>query len=436
VSDADKTKIEAETRFLRGVYYFELKKNFNNTPYVDENWDEITEVGNRDDLWPFIEADFTFAKDNLPATQGEDGRANKWAAAAFLGKALLYQGKFGEAKDIFTDVINNGVTAHGDPYDLLPYYADAFRSTSDNSQESVFASQAAAGTGSIENANAGMVLNFPNGPVGPGCCGFFQPSFELANSFRTDASGFPLLDGSYNDASNELANDQGLAAADPFTPDAGNLDPRIDHSIGRRGLPYLDWGIHPGITWIRNQAYGGPFSPKKFIYYLSGAGVENDVSSWTPGYTALNYNLIRFADVLLMGAEAELEAGSLDKAAEYIDRVRTRAANSLVLDTNGDPAANYVISNYGSFGSKDAARTALRMERKLELSGEGHRKYDLVRWGIATETLNAYIDHENALLDGPFVTASFSTNQDEYLPIPQNEIDLLGADVLVQNPGY
>jgi starch-binding outer membrane protein, SusD/RagB family len=436
VAEADRTQIAAEARFLRGVYYFELKKNFNNTPYVDENWDEVSEVGNREDLWQYIEADFTFAMDNLPETQNEAGRANKWAAAAFLGKALLFQGKFGEARTILDDVIENGVTANGAPYDLLPNYADAFRSPFDNNPESVFASQAAANTGSVQNANAGMVLNFPNGPVGPGCCGFFQPSFELANSFRTDANGKPLLDGSYNDSANELANDQGLGVADPFTPDAGNLDPRIDHSIGRRGLPYLDWGVHPGVTWIRNQPYGGPFSPKKFIYYLAGAGTENDVSDWTPGYTAVNYNLIRFADVLLMGAEAELEAGSLDKAAEYIDRVRTRAANSILLDENGDPAANYVISTYDSFGSKDAARTALRFERKLELSGEGHRMYDLVRWGIATETLNAYLAHEDPLLNAPFVGASFTTNQDEFLPIPQNEIDLLGADVLVQNPGY
>ncbi|HFA48122.1 MAG TPA: RagB/SusD family nutrient uptake outer membrane protein [Bacteroidetes bacterium] len=441
VSADDLTRISAEARFLRGHYYFGLKKNFNNTPYVDENWDEVTPVDNKADLWSFIEADFQFAFANLPGTQSDAGRANKWAAAAYLGKAFLYQGKYADAKGMFDQVISSGTTANGQPYGLNPNYADAFRSTNDNSMESVFASQAAAGTGSIQNANPALVLNFPHGTAGParpgGCCGFFQPSFELANTFRTDANGLPLLDGSYNDPANALVNDQGLASSDPFTPDAGNLDPRLDHSIGRRGIPYLDWGPHPGKDWIRDQPYGGPYSPKKFIYYQAGNGVENDLSSWTPGYTAVNYNIIRYADVLLMAAEAEIELGNLDKGMEYINMVRERAMNSPVLDDAGNPAANYVINLYTSFASQDEARKALRMERKLELSGEGHRKYDLVRWGIAANVLNNYIAHEKALLNNSsFDIANFTANNDEYLPIPQDEIDLIGADVLVQNPGY
>jgi len=440
VSDADKTRISAEARFLRGHYYFELKKNFNNTPYVDESWDELTPVSNNADLWPSIEADFKFAYDNLPETQGDAGRANKWAAAAYLGKTYLFQGKWPEAKSMFDEVITKGVTANGQPYGLNPNYGEAFHSTNDNSMESVFASQAAAGTGDINNANAAMVLNFPHGSTGParpgGCCGFFQPSFELANSYRTDGSGLPLLDGSYNDAANEVKSDMGLESGDAFTPDAGNLDPRIDHAIGRRGIPYLDWGPHPGKDWIRDQPYGGPYSPKKFIYYLGGSGVENDASSWTPGYTAVNYNIIRYADVLLMAAEAEVELNNLDQAMTYVNMVRSRAAGSPVLDDNGAPAANYVISNYTSFPNQDMARQAVRMERKLELSGEGHIKYDLVRWGIAASTLNAYLAHENALLTSPFAGATFTANNDEYLPIPQDEIDLQGADVLTQNPGY
>lgn len=440
VSESAKTKIAAEARFLRAHYYFGLKKNFSNTPYVDETWDEVTPVSNSQDLWPFIEADFQFAYDNLPGTQGDAGRANKWAAGAYLGKTYLFQGKFTEAKNILTTVIADGVTSSGEPYGLNPNYADAFRSTNDNNLESVFAAQAAAGTGTIQNANPAMVLNFPHGTAGParpgGCCGFFQPSIDLANSHRTDGDGFPLLDNSYNQESNAVKNDLGLQSADAFTPDAGNLDPRLDHSIGRRGIPYLDWGPHPGFDWIRDQAYGGPYSPKKYIYYAGGEGVENDASSWTPGYTAVNYNIIRFADVLLMAAEAEIEAGSVDKAMEYINMVRNRAKNSPVLDANGDPAANYVIEPYATLGSQAEARTKLRFERKLELSGEGHRMYDLVRWGIASDVLNAYLDHEDGFLNSPFAGASFTANKNEYLPIPQNEIDLVGPDVLKQNPGY
>ena len=433
VSADTRTRIEAEARFLRAHYYFELKKNFNNTPYVDETWDEITPVSNTADLWTFIEADFKFAYDNLPGMMSDAGRANKWAAGAYYGKALLFQGKWSEARTVLSDVVNNGMTANGQPYDLNANYADAFRSPNDNSAESVFAVQAAAGTGDVINANAGMVLNFPNGPGAPGgCCGFFQPSFELANTFRTSADGLPLLDGSYNDDANALVTDMGIESAEPFDVDADPVDTRLDHSIGRRGIPYLDWGPHPGKDWIRDQPYAGPYAPKKFIYYQAGNGTENDLSSWTPGYTAVNYNIIRFADVLLMLAEAEVEAGSLDEAAALVDRVRTRAANSTIADS----PANYSVGTYGSFGSQAMGRMAVRMERKLELSGEGHRMYDLVRWGVASDVLNAYLAYEGPKLNAPFAGATFDANKDEYLPIPQTEIDLLGSDVIIQNPGY
>ncbi|MDF1698636.1 MAG: RagB/SusD family nutrient uptake outer membrane protein [Saprospiraceae bacterium] len=434
VSEEDKTRISAEARFLRAHYYFELKKNFNNTPYVDENWDEVTPVGNTADLWTFIEADLKFAFDNLPETMADAGRANKWAAGAYYGKALLYQGKYGEAKTVLNNVVDNGTTANGTPYGLNNSYAMAFRSTNDNSMESVFAAQAAAGTGDINNANAGLVLNFPNGPGAPGgCCGFFQPSFELANSFRTDANGLPLLDGSYNDDANKLKTDMGVEAADPFTVDEGPVDTRLDHSIGRRGIPYLDWGPHPGKLWIRDQPYAGPYAPKKFIYYQAGIGTENDGSSWTPGYTAVNYNIIRFSDVMLMAAEAEIESnGDLGRANDLINDIRQRAANSLIEDS----PASYNVGLYGAFSGQADARAALRMERKLELSGEGHRMYDLVRWGEAATALNLYLSIDGPQLNAPFAGASFDAGTDEYLPIPQDEIDLLGSDVLIQNPGY
>ena len=119
-----------------------------------EMWDEITPVGNGADLWPFIEADLKFAYDNLPEIQSDAGRANKWAAGAYYGKALLFQGKYAEAKGVLNAVIANGVTAKGEPYGLLDKYSDAFRSPLDNNKESVFASQAAAGTGDVSNANA------------------------------------------------------------------------------------------------------------------------------------------------------------------------------------------------------------------------------------------------------------------------------------------
>lgn len=443
VSDADKTRIEAECKFLRGFYYFELKKLFNNTPYLDETVDYaagIEETGNSTELWPMIESDIQFAYDNLPETQSAPGRVNKWAAGGFLAKAKLFQHKYTEALALFNTVIANGKTANGLDYALVPKFGDLFRASNDNSSESVFSIQSAAGTGTINNANPDFVLNFPYNGGPAGCCGFNQPSFDLANAFRTDATGLPLLDGSANMGANQLKTDQGVAAADPFTPDAGNLDPRIDHAVGRRGIPYLDHGPHPGVAWIRDQSYGGPYAPKKFIWTKAEFDAGNvDNSSWTPGYTAVNYPLMRFADVLLMAAECEVEAGSLEQARTYVNMIRTRASNpaGFVMD-GGSPAANYVIGTYSvPWVDQDLARTAVRFERRLELSDEGHRFYDLVRWGGAAQVLNAYLSYERTKVSAsPFVGATFTAGVNEYLPIPQREIDILGSDILKQNPGY
>ena len=444
INENVKTNISAQTRFLRGFYYFELRRLFNAVPYLDENMsaEEAAKVPNNVDIYPKIEEDFKFAAVNLPEIQAESGRANQWAAKAFLAKVYLYQQKFSEAGTLFTGVIQNGVTSNGRPYSLVPKYADFFKAENDNSAESVFAAQTAVNTGSTANANGENVLNFPynTGSDGPaGCCGFFQPSFDLVNSFRVDANGLPLPDGTYNHPANEVKSDFGLKSNNPFTPDAGPLDPRLDHSVGRRGIPYLDWIEHPGDEWIRDQQYAGPYSPKKFVFYKATMNTFTDGTSWTRGWTAINQPLMRFADVLLMAAECEIEAGSLEKAREYVNRVRTRAANpdSWVKRADGSNAANYVIGLYDQpWTDKAAARDAVRFERKLELSGEGHRFFDLVRWGVAATVLNAYLQFEGARLIIALGGASFTPNKDEYYPIPQREIDILGAEILKQNPGY
>ena len=233
----------------------------------------------------------------------------------------------------------------------------------------------------------------------------------------------------------------GVLTKEAFTPDAGNVDPRLDHTVGRRGLPYLDWMDHPGADWIRNQPNGGPYSPKKFTYYKSDRGSLQDNSSWTPGYTALNFPIIRFADVLLMAAEVEIEVGSLTKALEYTNLVRNRAANAAGFVMRGTaPAAKYTIKEYpaSTFASKASATTAVRFERRLELGDEGHRFFDLVRWGIAAATVNAYLTYEGAGARLPTTLggSKFTAGKDELLPIPQAQIDIQGKDVLKQNPGY
>lgn len=155
----------------------------------------------------------------------------------------------------------------------------------------------------------------------------------------------------------------------------------------------------------------------------------------------MNYTIIRFADVLLMAAEAEIEAGSLEKAREYVNMVRARAANPdywVKEYDSDDNAANYNISEYpaSAFADKASATEAVRFERKLELSGEGHRFFDLVRWGVAAEVLNEYLDYEGQFLVTKFGGANFTAGKNEFQPIPQPQIDIQGSDVLTQNPGY
>jgi hypothetical protein len=298
-------------------------------------------------------------------------------------------------------------------------------------------------TGNVNNANGFDDLNYPynTGSDGPGnCCGFFQPSFSLANAYRT-VNGLPILTETagapdYNSTANALKQDYQISSSVAFTEDADPLDPRIDHTIGRRGIQYLDWIEHPGKNWIRDQTYAGPYSPKKYVYYKRQENTLTDGSSWTRGYATMNFNIIRFADVLLMAAEAEIEAGSLITALGYINQVRNRAANPAGFVMKGGVAeANYVISPYTAFADKTTAQKAVRMERMLELATEGHRFFDLVRWATDVTTLNAYLAYESKYLVTKFGGASYQAT-DKYLPIPQAQIDIQGTSVLKQNPGY
>ena len=451
IQAADQTRIEGEARFLRGHYHFEAKKMWNKVPYYDETFVELADynIPNDVDIWPKIEEDLKFAYDNLPVTMNAKGRANKYAAGAVYAKALLFQGKYAAAKPVLDDVYTNGKNAQGVAYALLPKYSDNFNADTKNSTESVFAVQYSVNDGSAaDNGGWGEVLNFPY-TGGPGtCCGFFQPSQDLVNSFKTSAAGLPDPD-TYNDVI--VTNDAGLTSLQPFTPYAGTLDARLDWTVGRRGIPYLDWGKHPGYNWVRDQAYGGPYSPIKNTYYKAQERIKTDVSFWTSGITANNYTLIRFADVILMLAECEVEVGSLEKARQLVNIVRARAANPAGFVMDGAlPAANYVVGVYPlaapQFATQATARKAVRFERKLELGMEGHRFFDLVRWGVAATEINRILDY-NGGVSHPSINnkrnylagANFTAGKNEYFPIPQSQIDLSGSGgtpTLKQNPGY
>ncbi len=419
--DDIRTQRIAEARFLRGHYHFELKKTFDCVPFIDET-ETDGRVPNNADIWPNIEADLQAAADVLPWTQTEIGRATKGAALALLGKAQLFQHKYSEAKANFDQVIASG------QYSLTANYHDNFNAITRNNSEGVFVVQQAVNEGTAgDNGNIGDVLNYPHGGGPGGCCGFHQPSQSLVNAFQTDANGLPLLD-TYNN--NDVKNDEGVAAADPFTPHTGPLDPRLDWTVGRRGIPYLDWGLHPGAGWIRAQFYGGPYAPKKLVYYKSQENVQTSASGWTKGYTVNNVKLIRYADVLLMAAECEVELNNLEKARELVNLVRARAANPagwVKLD-NGSPAANYLIGLYNTpWTDQGTARKAVRFERRLEMGTEGHAFYDLVRWGVAAAEKNAYFAKESAKRTY-LLGATFEAGHDDYYPLPALALTLSAKD--------
>src|SRR5699024_496114 len=288
-----KVDVEGEARFLRGHYYFELKRMFNNIPWIDEETEEFKQpnTGESAASWADIEADFQYAYDNLPETQPKAGQANKWAAASYLAKTYVYQGKWQEAQQLLTTIINQAVTASGEPYALQDNYGYNFRADHENSSESIFSIQYTGpnGTGTIDNSRQEDMLNYPYGsPFN--CCGFFQSTQDLVNSFQTNAQGLPMPD-SYN--GHMLENDMGIASNEAFTIAETSVDPRLDYSVGRRGVPYKDWGPHPGAQWVRDQTYGGPYNPLKHVYRQENADNFGNNNEWAPG-SAVNYDIIRF----------------------------------------------------------------------------------------------------------------------------------------------
>ena len=432
IEDGDFSAQLAEARFLRGHWNFQLQTMYGNVPYIGDAEYSATEFNqpNPGPIWDKIEADFDYAVNNLPASQAEPGRPNSWVAKAYLGKTYLHQSKWSDASGMLNDVVNNG------PYDLLPNFVNNFRSDGENGSESLFAIQFTTDGGQSFNANSTGALNFPNpGPFGS-CCGFYQPTQDLLNAFQTDADGLPLLD-TYNQQ--DVASDYGVLSSESFTPHTGNLDPRVDYTVGRRGIDYNGYGEHIGSDWIRAQFsdISGPYLPKKNVYWADDASNTQATGGWGQQLSGINYNVIRFADVLLMAAEAAVETGDLSTALANVNRVRERAKTSSYLqavDGSGD-AATYVIEPYADFPNADMARKAVRFERRIELGMEGHRMFDLRRWGNFKNVMTTYFSNEARTISNIADKVSPVEDKHNLYPIPLGAIDLSGG-ALSQNPGY
>jgi starch-binding outer membrane protein, SusD/RagB family len=434
LDDATYALFVGQARALRGHYHVEAIKLWGNVPYVDEETDPTT-VTNTADITDLVLADLA-AGLSLPTNMSQTGRFNKTVVQVLLAKATMQlKGDYTTALG-YLNSAKGGTAPDGSAIGLEDNYGDIFDIEFRNGKEAVYTVQYSVndGSGGI-NAGTGEVLNFPykGGGSPGGCCGFFQPSQEFVNSFRTNADGLPLLDGSYNN--DPVLNDQGLAIdATNYVLDPGNLDPRLDWSVGRRGIPYLDWGPHTGQDWIRDQSYAGPFSPKKQVYKKAQEGQFTEVGNWTSGYTANGYRMIRYADILLLAAECQAQTGDLAGALANVNLVRARAANESgwVKNEDGTNAAKYVIGEYTSFSDKATALSAILMERKLELGQEGHRWFDLKRFGVSTTAINSYLTYSKTL-GQTYITSSTSYSAgNDLFPIPQRQIDLSNG-ALVQN---
>lgn len=460
IKPEEAVQIEAEAKFLRGFYYFYLVALWKNVPWIDETVSYSAGnyfVPNIEPVWPKVEEDFMFAADNLTATKSQVGRANKWAAKSFLAKTYMFQKKFTEAKALLDDIIPNGQTSNGKKYELLANYGDNFLTSKKHGSEAVFAVQMSVNDGANgPNGNPGDANNGSFGGPASCCYGWFQPTYDLVDAYQTDAvTGLPLLDTYQN---TPLPNDNGLASSDPFAPYTGTLDSRLDYCVGRRGIPYKDWGVNPGKAWVRNQFNGGPYLAIKNIATQARVATDRQGGG---GATNSPLNLIRFSDVLLWAAECEVEIGSLAKAEEYVNIVRTRAANPAswvhtYIDPSKPaagftdiPAANYKVGLYtGQFeaNGKSYARKAVRFERRLELAMEHNRYLDLLRYDgndfdVAARH-NLVMQAEALRISNPnnlYKTGVFVKGKNELFPIPLDQIELStkdGVSVLVQNPKW
>lgn len=438
ITQAQSDEYLQQIRALRGWYHFDAWRMWGGkVPYVDETTDPGT-VTNTGDVRPQIIADLTEGT-KLPVNMGAVGKFNKTVCQINLAKAMMdMNGDYAGALTLLNEAKTSGKKPDGADIGLAPTYGEVFDIVNRNGIEAIYTVQYSVNDNSGgTNGGNGEVLNFPykGGGSPGGCCGFFNPTQEFVNSFRT-SGGLPLLDFSYN--LDPVKNDQGIGIATPFVPDAGPLDPRLDWSVGRRGIPYWDWGKHTGADWIRDQTYSGPYNPKKQVYKKSQEGTYTEVGNWTSGYTANGYRMIRYADLLLLIAECEIEAGSLDNARTLVNLVRARAANPAGFVMDGAvPAANYVINQYPAagapFDSKDNARVALRLERKLELGQEGHRWFDLNRWGTTVTELNRALTYEKTNPWGTNLYGGATVGpEDVSFPIPQRQLDLSNG-ALVQN---
>ena len=421
-----------ECRFIRGHFYFLLKVLFKSIPYIDEtvaieDYGTISNIAlSNDELWQKIADDFKAAYDNLPESQGTDvGRANKYSAAAYLAKTYLYKAYRQDEKHNVTEInaedlkqvltFSNEVMSSD--YGLEDDFAYNFLPGSyENGKESLFAIQHSTDDGTLYGRlNFSDALNVPM--KFSGSCDFQKPSQNLVNAYKT-VNGLPEFS-DYNKAD--------------YNANTDKVDPRLYHTVALPGVPYkYDKKNIFDESWTRNKAVYGLYSSLKENVAL------NDPSSvLIDPFRAKTKNkiVIRYADVVLMRAEALIELDREKEALPLINEIRERAKKSTgLIDYAENVDIALYVDNVNCNWTKPYAREALRWERRLELAMESQRFFDLVRWGIADSVINTFYKEE-APKRTYYEDAHFEKNRAEYVPIPQQQINF-SKQVYKQNYGY
>ncbi len=433
VSESDfalKNTRMGEMYFLRGHFYFMLKVVFGHIPFVDEDlpideYDNVANTLSNDEQWAWIVEDFKKAYDLLPESQNEIGRVNKYAAAAYLSKAYLYKAYRQDEKNNMTGIdasdlgevlkYTEFVLGSG-KYELEPDFAFNFLPGAyENGKESLISVQYSKDDGTMfGRLNWGDVLSLPQGL---GCCDFHKPSQNLVNAFKTN-KGLPMFD-NFDDANYD-------AATNPS-------DPRLFHTVALPDFPFkYNTDLVYVKEWNRNSnVYGYYASLKENVDPSCDCFVNID-----PFYgNTKNRALIRYADVVLFRAEALIELGRQNEALPLINQIRERAQKSVNFISY---APNLDISLYqpgvNCTWNQDFARQALRWERRLEFAMEGSRFFDLVRWGIAANVMSDFFKTESNRISY-YKNAQFTKNKNEYIPIPQKQINYVGG-IYKQNVGW
>ncbi|MGM9811460.1 MAG: RagB/SusD family nutrient uptake outer membrane protein, partial [Muribaculaceae bacterium] len=392
----------AEMKVIRAHHYFELVRLFNKVPYIDENLPTASYVDvpndeyTREQHLARIADDLLDAANHLPERQSEVGRINRNIALAYAAKVKLYEAYEQDEQTHAVKNINKALLKEVvqlidqvKGYDLLSDFQQLDLIAYENGCESVFAVQYSMNDGSSDagRVNWSNLLNSPGGNSPYHGDGFFLPSQDLINAYQTDESGLPVFDyQSLPDYSVvEFSDEQHQTLSNV----EHTIDPRLDFVVGRPTITYKTYRETPCQSWVRDRGVYGHNCAKRFWVSPESSDM---FQGWPWGASHLNWQIIRYADLLLYKAEALIEIGEdLDTARELINRVRQRAMQSQHVKDFNDPekdAANYKIGLYPASGwTQDYARKALRTEMRLEKALEGERYFDLVRWGIAKDVM-------------------------------------------------